>query len=53
MKEIKETTYKGTRILLGNEKRFIINAMCKFLIKCGWVRQIDNYNLKIYGLFNV
>lgn len=32
MKEIKETTYKGTRILIGNEKRSIINLMSKYLI---------------------
>lgn len=32
MKEIKENTYKGTRILLGNEKRSLINSMCDYLI---------------------
>jgi histidyl-tRNA synthetase len=32
MKEIKETTYKGTRILIGNEKRNIINLMSNYLI---------------------
>ncbi len=32
MKQIKETTYKGTRILLGNEKRQLINAMIQDLI---------------------
>jgi histidyl-tRNA synthetase len=32
MKEIKETTYKGTRILLGNEKRTIVTAMANYLI---------------------
>jgi histidyl-tRNA synthetase len=32
MKEIKETCYKGTRILLGNEKRKRINRMIDFLI---------------------
>jgi histidyl-tRNA synthetase len=32
MKEIKESTYKGTRILLGNEKRIGINKMCNYLI---------------------
>ena len=31
MKEIKETCYKGTRILIGNEKRNIINKMVKIL----------------------
>lgn len=35
MKEIKETTYKGTRILIGNEKRTTTNLMAKYLIeKC-------------------
>jgi len=33
MKTIKETCYKGTRILVGNEKRIIINKMCDYLIK--------------------
>lgn len=33
MKEIKETTYKGTRILLGNEKRNIITKMANYLIE--------------------
>ena len=32
MKEIKETTYKGTRILLGNEKRTIVTEMANYLI---------------------
>ena len=36
MKEIKETTYKGTRILLGNEKRFMINNMVDYLIDKGY-----------------
>lgn len=27
MKEIKETCYKGTRVLVGNQKRFLINRM--------------------------
>ncbi len=31
--EIKESTYKGTRILVGNEKRDIINKMCDYLIE--------------------
>ncbi len=31
--EIKETCYKGTRILLGNEKRKIINSMVDILLK--------------------
>jgi histidyl-tRNA synthetase len=36
MKEIKETTYKGTRILIGNEKRAITNLMVKYLIEKGY-----------------
>ena len=36
MTEIKETTYKGTRILLGNEKRVIINKMINYLIELGY-----------------
>lgn len=31
MKEIKETCYKGTRILLGNDKRNMLNDMIGFL----------------------
>lgn len=36
MKEIKDTCYKGTRILVGNEKRILINKMCELLIKQGF-----------------
>lgn len=36
MKEIKNTCYKGTRILLGNEKRMLINKMCDYLITNGF-----------------
>lgn len=36
MKEIKETCYKGTRILIGNEKRLIINKMVQYLIEKGY-----------------
>jgi histidyl-tRNA synthetase len=36
MKEIKETTYKGTRILIGNEKRATTNLMAKYLIEKGY-----------------
>lgn len=36
MLEIKETTYKGTRILLGNEKRSIITEMANYLIEKGY-----------------
>lgn len=34
--EIKETCYKGTRILLGNKKRNLINSMVDILIKDGF-----------------
>jgi histidyl-tRNA synthetase len=33
MIEIKETCYKGTRILLGNKKRTLLNAMIEILLK--------------------
>ena len=36
MTEIKESCYKGTRILLGNDKRVIINKMIDLLIKDGY-----------------
>jgi histidyl-tRNA synthetase len=36
MIEIKDTCYKGTRILLGNEKRHTLNKMCDFLINKGY-----------------
>lgn len=36
MKEIKETTYKGTRILLGNEKRIGIDRGIEYIYKCGF-----------------
>jgi len=36
MKEIKETTYKGTRILIGNEKRTTTSLMVKYLIEKGY-----------------
>jgi len=36
MKEIKETTYKGTRILIGNEKRTTTNLMAKYLIEISY-----------------
>jgi len=32
MREIKETCYKGTRILVGNEKREMLNSMIEVLI---------------------
>lgn len=36
MKEIKETCYKGTRILLGNEKRNLVNKMTGILVEQGF-----------------
>jgi histidyl-tRNA synthetase len=36
MKEIKETCYKGTRILLGNKKRNVINKMIQVLTEEGF-----------------
>lgn len=36
MKVIKETCYKGTRILLGNEKRDLINKMIEWLTFIGY-----------------
>lgn len=36
MKEIKETCYKGTRILLGDEKRDLINKMIYILKESGY-----------------
>jgi len=36
MREIKENTYKGTRILLGNEKRDMINRMISILKDRGY-----------------
>lgn len=36
MKTIKEACYKGTRILLGNNKRTLVNKMIEVLIKNGY-----------------
>jgi len=36
MKEIKQTCYKGTRILVGNEKRYLINEMANYMIGKGF-----------------
>jgi histidyl-tRNA synthetase len=36
MKEIKTSTYKGTRILVGNEKRALINRMVDILLGQGF-----------------
>ncbi len=36
MKEIKETCYKGTRILVGNRKRQLINSSIDLLIDTGY-----------------
>lgn len=37
MRKIKETCYKGTNILLGNEKRNLINDMIDILISNGYM----------------
>lgn len=37
MREIKENTYKGTRILIGNQKRDRINKMIELLKERGYV----------------
>lgn len=43
MIEIKETCYKGTRILLGNNKRNLVNSMINFIKAAGYVEiQIPN-----------
>jgi len=36
MKEVKETCYKGTRILIGNGKREMLNKMITRLIELGY-----------------
>jgi histidyl-tRNA synthetase len=36
MREIKETCYKGTRILVGNRKRQIITSIAEVLIEAGF-----------------
>jgi len=36
MKEVKETCYKGTRILIGNDKREMLNKMITRLIELGY-----------------
>src|SRR3990167_1198660 len=36
MRTIKETTYKGTRILVGNQKRELLNAMISMLLDNGF-----------------
>ena len=36
MKTIKDTCYKGTRILLGNEKRILLNGMIDYLTRHGF-----------------
>lgn len=43
MRVVKDTCYKGTRILLGNEKRNLLNSMIEKLINEGYVEiQIPN-----------
>lgn len=49
MKEIKETCYKGTRILLGNKKRNIINKMSNFLIS----KNYDEISIPIIQMQNI
>lgn len=47
MKEIKETCYKGTRILVGNHKRNVINRMVRTLIIHDFTEiQIPNIQFK-------
>jgi len=36
MREIKETCYKGTRILIGDGKRNLINRMVEYLLLCSF-----------------
>lgn len=49
MIEIKETCYKGTRILVGNEKRYLINKMIEILISEGYEEiQIPNIQYQEY-----
>lgn len=36
MREIKENCYKGTRVLIGNEKRSLITKMSDYLIEKGY-----------------
>lgn len=51
MKEIKETTYKGTRIIIGNEKRTTTNLMVKYLIKKGY-QEISIPVIQYQEIFN-
>jgi histidyl-tRNA synthetase len=51
MKEIKETTYKGTRILIGNEKRTATNLMAKYLIEKGY-QEISIPVIQYQEIFN-
>ena len=50
MKEIKEGCYKGTRILVGNQKRDLINRMIDSLKKEGFV-EIQIPNLQYQEVF--
>lgn len=50
MKEIKESTYKGCRILLGNEKRDLLNNMINILIEEGF-EEIQIPNIQYRELF--
>jgi histidyl-tRNA synthetase len=51
MKEIKQTTYKGTRILMGNQKRTITNLMAKYLIEKGY-QEISIPVIQYQEIFN-
>lgn len=51
MKVVKETCYKGTRILVGNEKRDIINKMIERLKESGYV-EIQIPIIQYRELFN-
>lgn len=51
MIEIKQTCYKGTRILLGNKKRELLNNMINILLKEGFT-EIQIPNIQFQETFN-
>jgi len=51
MKIIKETCYKGTRILVGNEKRNLINSMITILIDEYHFQEIQIPIIQLQELF--
>lgn len=51
MIEIKQTCYKGTRILLGNEKRELLNNMINILLKEGFT-EIQIPNIQFQDIFD-